>query len=364
MAKFLDRIFRRSTDTIGQPPGTVTYVGDKKETKVRISLIDYDSTKVTGKEMENIEDCFPYTEKPTVTWINVDGIHDVEIIEKVGSCFDLHPLVQEDIVNTSQRPKIEDYEDYLYIVVKMLYFNTRTNEIKAEQVSLIVGPTYVISFQEEEGDVFNIVRDRIKKARGQIRQMGADYLAYAILDAIVDNYFTVLERIGERIENLEAELMTDPQEKTLQAIHSLKRETIFLRRSVWPMREIISAMERTRSKLISSNTFIFLRDIYDHTIQVIDSIETYRDILSGLIDLYLSSISNKMNQVMQVLTVIATIFIPLTFIVGLYGMNFDPKSSPYNMPEVVWYWGYPVVIVVMILVTIALLFYFQRKKWL
>jgi magnesium transporter len=259
---------------------------------------------------------------------------------------------------------MEDFIDYIFIVIKMLNFDDKTKTITSEQVSLILGSNYVVSFQEEEGDVFNAVRDRIRNAKGRIRKMGADYLAYALIDAVVDNYFFILEKFGERIHNLEETLLENPKPEVLLKIKSMKQEMITLRKSVWPLREVVNSLEKTESILIENSTDLFLRDVYDHTIQVIDSVETYRDSLSGMVDLYMSSISNKMNQVMQVLTIIATIFIPLTFIAGIYGMNFDPKSSPFNMPELGWYWGYLSVWVVMITIVVLMLFYFKKKKWL
>lgn len=358
------KLFKKTSGKIGLPPGTLVYVGKKRTEKVKITVIDYDEKQLTEKKIKKIEECFPFKDKPTVTWINIDGIYDMEIIEKLGKQFDLHPLLMEDIVSTSQRPKMEDFENYIFLVLKMLYFDEKENEVKSEQISLILGPNYVISFQELEGDIFDTIRDRIRKAKGRIRKMGADYLAYALLDAVVDNYFLILEKIGEKIETMEENLVTEPTPETLQAIHSLKRETILIRKSVWPLRELVSGLERSESTLIKKSTDIFLRDVYDHTIQVIDTIETYRDMLSGMVDLYLSSISNKMNQVMKVLTIIATIFIPLTFIAGIYGMNFDPDASPFNMPELGWYWGYISVWVVMIIIGIIMLIYFKRRRWL
>ena len=282
----------------------------------------------------------------------------MDIIEKIGNHFNIHPLILEDIVNTGQRPKMEDFIDYIFIVLKMLYYDEKENETKAEQVSLILGSNFVISFQESEGDVFDTIRKRIRSDRGRIRRMGADYLAYALIDAIVDNYFIILEKLGEKIEDIEDELVTNPAPATLQAIHDLKREMIFLRKSVWPLREVVSRLERWESPLINKSLDIYLRDVYDHTIQVIDSIETFRDMLSGLFDIYLSSVSNRMNEIMKVLTIIATIAIPLTVITGIYGMNFQ------SMPELQWWWSYPIVLLVMLTLGILMIIYFRRKKWM
>jgi len=354
----MPKSLRRKSRKAGLPPGTLVHVGEEKTAKVKITVIDYDESNLQEKEIVKIDECYPFKEKPTVTWINIDGVHDVDVIEKIGKNYGIHPLLLEDIVNTEQRPKIEDFEGYLFLVIKMLSFDEKQREIKIEQVSLVLGPNYVLSFQEREGDVFDPVRDRIRRAKGRIRKMGADYLAYALLDAIVDGYFLILERIGDRIEELEESLISQPDTKTLTAIHYLKREMIFLRRSVWPLREVISGMSRKESTLIKESTEIFLRDVYDHTIQVIDTIETYRDMVSGMLDTYLSSISNRMNEVMKVLTIFAAIFIPLTFVAGIYGMNFS------YMPELGWKWGYFAALTIMAAICISMLIYFRNKKWL
>ena len=320
--------------------------------------MDYDETQFQEREIKEIDECFPFKETPTVTWINVDGVHDVGLIQKLGNNFDLHPLIIEDIVHTQQRPKMEESENYIYIVLKMLYFDNAQNETQVEQVSLVFGKNFVISFQEKEGDIFETIRERIRNGKGRIRKMGTDYLAYALIDAVVDHYFIILENDGEKIEELEDKVVADPKPETLQKIHRLKREMIFLRRSVWPLRELVNSLERGESPLIHKATRIYLRDVYDHTIQVIDTLETYRDMLSGMHDTYLSSISNRMNEVMKVLTIIATIFIPLTFIAGVYGMNFE------FMPELKWRWAYFGVWGVIFVVAIGMVIYFKRRKWL
>ncbi len=353
------RFVKRVSKKIGLSPGTLVHIGKKKIEKVRITIIDYDEIRLQEKEAKTIEECFPFKDLPTVTWVNIDGLHDIEVMEKIGKHFGLHPLVLEDILNTDQRPKTEDFDDYIFVVLKMLCFDEDQEEVRAEQISIILGPNFVISFQERAGDIFDPIRERIRNAKGRIRKMGADYLAHALMDAIVDNYFMVLEKLGEKIEGMEEELVSNPRPETLQTMHNLKREMIFLRKSVWPLREVVSRLERGESKLIKDSTGIYLRDVYDHTIQVIDTIETFRDMLSGMLDIYLSSISNRMNQVMKVLTIIATIFIPLTFVAGIYGMNFE------YMPELKWHWFYPKAFwLVMIGVAGVMLFYFRRKKWL
>ena len=355
----MPRFIKRASKTIGLSPGALVHVGKKKIEKVRIRLIDYDEAQLQEKEPKTVEECFPFKDLPTVTWVNVDGLHDIHIMEKIGKHFGLHPLVLEDILNTEQRPKVEDFDDYIFVVLKMLYYDETDGEIRAEQISIILGSDFVLSFQETVGDIFDPLRDRIRQAKGRVRKMGPDYLAYNLLDAIVDNYFVVLEKLGEQIEGMEEELVTNPTPETLQRIHNLKREMIFLRKSVWPLREVVSRLERGESKLIHESTGIYLRDVYDHTIQVIDTVETYRDMLSGMLDIYLSSISNRMNQVMKVLTIIATIFIPLTFVAGIYGMNFE------YMPELKWHWFYPKAFwLVMLGVAAVMLVYFRRKRWL
>ncbi len=341
----------------GLPPGTLVHIGERKAEKVRITIIDYDEKQFKEMEAETIEVCFPFKSEPTVTWINIDGLHQVDIIEKLGSCYNLHPLLLEDILNTEQRPKMEDFGDHLFFVLKMLDLG-ENSVIETEQISLVLGSNYVISFQEHEGDVFNAVRERIRKNKGRIRKSGADYLAYTLMDSIVDNYFLILENIGERIEATEQELTVNPTPETLHSIRDLKREMIFLRRSVWPLREVINNLERGESPLIHKSLNAYLRDVYDHTIQIIDTVESLRDMISGLLDVYLSTISNRMNEVMKVLTIFASIFIPLTFIAGIYGMNFK------FMPELEWGWGYFASLCVMALVAGALLVYFKRKKWL
>jgi magnesium transporter len=354
----MKRLLGRSAEKAGRPPGTLIHVGERKTDRVRITVIDYDESSADEHELDDIEECFPFKDSATVTWINVDGIHDTEVIQKLGDCYGIHPLVLEDVVNTNQRPKLEDFDDYIFSVLKMLAYDEEELRPEFEQVSIVLGPNYVISFQEREGDVFETVRERIRSGKGRVRRSGADYLAYVLMDAIVDGYFVVLETFGEQIETLEEELVAEPDRKTLQKLNDMKREMIFLRKSVWPLRELISALQREESALVKDSTRIYLRDVYDHTIQVIDTVETFRDMLTGMLDIYLSSVSNRMNEVMKVLTVIATIFIPLTFIAGVYGMNFS------FMPELAWHWGYPLVWAFMLVVGVLMVVFFKRRKWL
>ena len=354
----MPKLNNKRTIKAGLPPGTLVHIGEKKAETPKITLMDYDEVYFQEKEIKTIEECFPFKDKPAVTWINIDGLHQVEILERLGECYGLHPLVLEDILNTDQRPKMEDYGEYLYIVLRMLNYNDKSSEIEAEQISLILGPNFVFSFQEREGDTFNPIRERIRNSKGRIRKMGADYLAYTLLDSIVDNYFIILEKLGEKIEFLEDELVTRPTPETLQIIHHLKREMIFLRKAVWPLREVIGSLERGEPPLVKETTRVYLRDVYDHTIQVIDTIETFRDMVSGMLDIYLSSVSNRLNAVMKVLTIIATIFMPLTFLAGIYGMNFK------YMPELEWRWGYPAVWFFVVLISVFMLIYFKKKRWL
>jgi magnesium transporter len=350
------RRLKRLSKKAGLPPGTLVPIGTEDSGEVRLSLIDFDEANFEERTIRRIEEAFPFKETPTVTWINIDGVQNTEIIEKIGGYFGIHPLVLEDIVNTGQRPKMEDFSDYMYVVLKMLYLDK--DEVKSEQVSIVLGPNFVISFQERPGDVFNPVRERLRTAKGRVRRMGADYLTYTLVDMIVDNYFVILENFGEMIEGMEEELIERPSPDTLQVIHTLKRELIFLRKSVWPLRELISGLERVESSLIADTTLIYLRDVYDHTIQVMDTVESYRDMVSGMLDTYLSSVSNRMNEVMKVLTIIATIFIPITFVAGIYGMNFE------NMPELSWPWGYFGALGVMGCIGALMIVYFKRKGWL
>jgi magnesium transporter len=351
-------LIRRRAKKAGLPPGTVVYDGEARDETVGISIIDYDEKSFEEREAAGIEDVLRYRDTSTVTWINIDGIHDTSIIERIGEHFGIHALVLEDIASPGQRPKFEDFEDYFFVIIRMMSYDEADSGIETEQVGLVVGRNYVLSFQEHPGDVLDPVRNRIRQKKGRIMKMGADYLAYTLIDTIIDNYYSILERIGDNVEGMEDHLLEDPSREMLHTIQKSKRDMIYLRRSIWPLREAIGGIERSESQLIDEQTRIFLRDVYDHTIQTIDAIETLRDLVSGLLDIYLSSVSNKMNEVMKVLTIIATIFIPLTFIAGIYGMNFK------FMPELRLRWAYPAVWSVMILIGIVMLFYFRRKRWL
>ncbi|NVO65892.1 magnesium/cobalt transporter CorA [Methanofollis tationis] len=341
----------------GLPPGSLVYVGDEAAARTTIDVIDYTQEQIDEISVLNAGDLAAYRDRDTVTWINVTGLHEVGVIEKTGEIFGLHPLILEDILNTEQRPKMEEYDETIYVVMKMIGY-LEDGKVVDEQISLVLGDRYVISFQERPGDVFDPVCERIRSPKWRARQRGADYLAYALIDTIVDEYFHVIERFGERIEAVDDLIIADPDPKTIRSIRELRRELIFLRKSVWPMREVISGLERSDSTLITHQTRLYLRDVYDHTIQVIDTLETYRDMAAGMLDIYLSSASNRMNEVMKVLTIIATIFIPLSFIAGVFGMNFQ------HMPELEWGYGYPASLALMAGVALVLLIYFRRKRWI
>jgi magnesium transporter len=343
---------------IGLPPGSLVHVGEKKAARVGIRVMRYTEDRIFEQDAETVEDCLDALAGDMMTWINIDGLHDPAVFKKIGEKLNLHPLVLEDIMNTQQRIKIDDLGECLLIVTKMFMYDEKEQNLEMDQLSLILGKNFVITFQEVEGDIFDPIRERIRASKGRMRKLGADYLAYSLLDIMVDYYFVILDRIGENLEDIEEELMASPKTAFLESLHYMKKDIIVLRRSVWPLREIIMALQRDEFDAVKPVTKIFFKDLYDHTFQVIETIETYRDTLSGMQDLYLSSISNKMNEIMKVLTIIATIFIPITFIVGVYGMNFK------YMPELEWRWGYPLTWLIIVGVTAVMLGYFKRKHWL
>jgi len=345
----------------GLPPGTVAYTGERVHKKVRIRIMDFDENNFVEKDAQEVEDCFPFKNTPSNTWINVDGLHDVSIIEKIGHHFDMHPLILEDILNTSQRPKYEDFDNYIFIVVKMLTYNEKTDEISSEQISLIVGSDCVITFQETEGDVFDVIRERIRSGRGRVRKMGSDYLAYVLLDALLDNYFLILEKIGEKIEDIEDELLVNPTPHTLRKIHHLKREMIFLRKILWPTRDTVSGLERCGSALIKESTNIYLRDLYENVIHAIDSIEAIRDISAGMIDIYLSSLSNRLNVLMKHLNALVIAVAIPSFFAGVGGMS--------EFSQMVGFTNWPLAyfLFVFIMIVIGIITYFiikhMEKYW-
>ncbi|MDP2982909.1 MAG: magnesium/cobalt transporter CorA [Candidatus Latescibacter sp.] len=349
-------LLRRSRKA-GLPPGSLEYFGEKIAGKPTVSVMDFSEHEFREFKAKSVEDTFALRETATVSWIDISSMIDGETIEKIGEHFRIHPLILEDILTQGQRPKMEDMEDYIFVVLKMLSYDEKAGEIKAEQISIVWGRNFLISFQEFEGDVFNAIRDRIRNAKGRIRKMGTDYLAYSLIDAVIDHYFIIMEKLGERIEILEERLIENPGREALHDIHTMKQEMLFLRKSVWPLREMISGLEKSESALIHEATVMYIRDLYDHTIQIIDTVETFRDLLSGMLDIYLSSTSYRLNEVMKVLTIISTIFIPLTFIAGVYGMNFE------LMPELKTRWGYPAVLTLMAGAALGMVYYFWKKKW-
>ena len=350
------RLIKKRGKKVGAAPGTLVHVGDIKHDSTQFNLIHYDQAHISESQPNSVDALSPDNGSGKTYWLNIDGLQNAEVIRTIGQRFNIHPLVQEDILNTDHRPKIENHDDYMYIVIKMLHFDKDSDEVQFEQVSLVVGEHYVLSFQERPGDVFNGVRERLRQGR-KIRTLGPDYLAYALIDAVVDNYFVLLEHLGDAIEDLEMELLANPSPETLKRIHHFKREMLLLRKAVWPLREVLSSLSRDESIIFNSDIRMYVRDVYDHTIHIIDNIETLRDLLAGMLDLYVSSVSQRMNEIMKVLTLFASIFMPLTFIAGVYGMNFE------FMPELQWRWGYPAIMLMMAGIGIGLLTYFRWRKW-
>ncbi len=355
----MSRNTKKYSKKAGLPPGTLVHIGEKKTGDICVNLIEYNEAFFNEIKIDNIQQYIPSSDESIISWLNIDGVHNIETIEKLGELFNLHPLTLEDIVNTGQMPKMEEYDNYTFIVLKMLYYNDSSKSVEVEQISICLGNNFVLTFQEEkERDAFKYVKERLRLSKGRLRKMGPDYLVYSIIDSVVDSYFLILEKIGEKIELLEEQVLDEPSEQVLHQIHVLKREMIFLRKSIWPLRDVISTIEKGGSDFIHDSIHIYFRDVYDHTIRIIETIETYRDILSGILDIYLSSISNKINAVMKVLTIIATIFMPLTFLAGIYGMNFE------YMPELKWRWGYPLILGIMLFIGITMVIYFKKKDWL
>lgn len=340
---------------INQPPGHAIFTGEKKSENVSIKLIEYNSESIVEKEIDNENELINDDSK-TVKWINVNGLHDISIIENLCLNFSIHPLIIEDIAHLSQQPKIEVHEDYIYFVMRMIYI--KDNKLVNEQFSLVLGSNFVLTFQEIKGDVFNALRERLRSLKFKITKSHADYLAYSLIDIIIDNYFEILEFFGEEIDKLEEGLFISTSNDLLNNIHSMRKELTMLKKTIWPVREMVSGFEKTESHLVKKSTKIYIRDIYDHTIHIIEHIDNYREVASGIRDTYLTNLSNKMNEIMKTLTIISTIFIPLTFIAGIYGMNFE------NIPELKWHFGYFCLWGLNIFITIGLIFYFKKRKWL
>jgi len=357
-ARFMGRLIRGKGGAPGTPPGTLLHTGDRRMEKVSLRLLVYDGDEFREEVLSSVSEAVPARDAPSVAWLNVDGLHDSGVMEEIRDHFRLHPLVMEDVMNVGQRAKVEEYQDFLFLVLPMLSFREETGSVDVEQVSLVLGPSWVLTFQEWSGDVFEPVRERLRKAYGRIRHRKADSLAYALTDAVVDRYFVILERLADVAEELDQDVADDPGPAAMHRISHLKRELLLLRKAVWPLREALGSVIRTESDLVTEPTRLFLRDVHDHAVQVIDTVETLRDVASGMMDLYLSTLGQKTNEVMKVLTIMASIFIPLTFLAGIYGMNFQ------YMPELQEPWGYPALLVLMVLVAGGLIVYFRRKGWL
>lgn len=345
-----------SKKKVGSAPGTLAHIGIKKTDEVTIDIHDYGINHLLHKRIETVEECQPFVDTTNPTWVQVRGLHDIQKLKELWDRFEFHPLIQEDILNTHQRPKIEDYGQQIFVVLKMMYFED--DQLHQEQVSIVFNDKFIFSFQESERKIFSPIKERLELENTRMRKSGPDYMAYAIMDIIIDYYFEVLETINNRIEEVEDILWSESNDDTLSDIHHTRRQLIQFRKNAWPLRDNMNAMLRDESPFIKDETKLFLRDVYDHTVQIIDNLDNNRELVSGLHDMYMTNISNKMNEVMKVLTIIATIFIPLTFLAGIYGMNFE------NMPELAWKWSYPLIWVVMILVTIGMIFYFRKKRWL
>ncbi|MCH8494773.1 MAG: magnesium/cobalt transporter CorA [Balneolales bacterium] len=348
----------------GEIPGTAIHTGVQKLDEVIINLHDFDEEHYHATTLKSIEKSEKYLKKETKTWIQVQGLHDIDRLRTIWDYFEMHPLIQEDIVSTSQRPKVEVYPNVVFVVLRAIMVDSKTGTLTSEQVSIVLGSNYVISFQESDNPIFEPIFRRLNTTGTRLRRYGPDYLMYALMDTVVDHYFVGLDLISEMIEATEENIVGNPNPSELHKIHALRRDLIIMRKSVWSLRDGINSLIRDDIPLISDDVKVFLRDVYDHVVQVIDSIETSREMVFSLYDMYMSSLSHRMNEVMKVLTMIATIFIPLTFIVGIYGMNFDPDASPYNMPELSWYYGYPLAMGLMVVITAGMIWYFYRKKWL
>jgi magnesium transporter len=353
----MTKVLKKVSEKKGMSPGSLVYVGEEDPKDTKISIIDYNKDELNEKITNKIKDCLIFKNNKNVSWLQINGLKNTELIKELGKYYDIHHLILEDILNTNQRPKIEIFDNYIFTVLNILNFDKENNKIISEQISLILGKNFVISFLENENSIFDLLKTRIKNKKSILRNSEVDFLFYAILDTIIDNYFVLLENFNDKLEEFDEQLISEPKSDILKKIYNLKREILFLRKSVWPLRELILKIEKSNTSFIRKKTYFYFRDLYDHVIHIIDIIEINRDLLSGMLDLYLSTINNKMNEVMKVLTIIATIFIPLTFIAGVYGMNFE------NMPELTWGFGYYGIMLFMFLIASFMLYFFKRKKW-
>jgi len=344
-------------------PGSSVFTGDKKVDEIAVTIFSYDEHHFEEMKIEGIDELKNMKESAKTLWVNLDGLHDVTFIEKVCEIFGIHSLVIEDILNVNHGPKIEEHDNYLFLILKMIDIDKTNNALNIEQISVVLGKNYVITFQENIGDIFNVIRDRIRTAKGRIRKAGADYLMYRLLDSIVDNYFITLEYVDDKIEFVEEKLLVNSDESFLMDIHNLRKDILKLRRAVYPMRDMTYYLQHGDNPLIHKGTIMFSRDLSDHIANNIETIDNYREIVNGVLEVHLTNASHKMNQVIKLLTIISTIFIPLTFIVGIYGMNFNTQISIFNMPELAWKYGYLFVMIIMLAIAVSLVVFFKRKKW-
>lgn len=354
----MSKILKKRSGKAFLPPGSLVHIGNFAEEEIEISLYDYGPDQLIVKERATVEDCLILMETPSTTWIHIKGIHDLKMIENFGKHFRLHPLVLEDIANSGQRSKMDNYKDTIYIVLRLLRYNKKLGEVEDDQISIILGKNYVISFAERASEVFQGIPDRLKNPNSRLKKNGADYLCYALIDSVVDNYFLILECVDDKLSALEQELTDSPDPSVLKKIQGAKKEIILLRKSVWPVRDVVNQFKKLETPLIKEATRIYMQDVYDHTIQAIDTIESFRDITSGMLDLYLSNISFRMNEIMKVLTIVATIFVPLTFIASVYGMNFEYMPGLHTLA------GYYCVMSSMGFISLGMIYFFYKKNWL
>ncbi len=354
MPKFIKKYSKK----VGLPPGSLVHIGEKHSDISKITVVDYSKDHYEEKNVTALEDCRSYLEKNSTTWLRLTGIHDTQLVQSIGSLCNLHQLVLEDILHTNQRPKVEFYKEYVFIVLWLIYYNEDNDSTKYEQLSLVVGKNFVITFEEREHGLFDTIKERIEHSQWREKDLGSDYLAYALVDVIVDNYFLVLESKSNKIEEIEQSFFDDTSAASARSLYKQKANMIFLKKSIWPLREVVSTLLRNDSTIIKESTLPYLRDLNDHTVQIIEIIESIQDLLTSMLNIYQSAVSNKMNTIMKVLTVITTIFVPLTLITGIYGMNFK------YMPELEWKYGYLTVLAIMGSIIFGMLVYFKRKKWL
>lgn len=362
MAKRLHRRPRKRRRTpVGAPPGTL--VSDPNAAPPALYAMSFGGRDgVHEARLASLAEIRPLLDQWAVTWVNVEGVGDARIVAELGELFGLHALALEDVINVHQRAKVDEYERHLFLVARM---PRSGRPLDTEQLSVFFGTGFVVTFQEGlPGDCLEPVRERLRTNRGRVRQLGADYLVYSLLDALVDSYFPILEAHGEALEELEAEILDAPHKRSIAALHELKRDFLTLRRAVWPLRDLLASLSRDPAPVVAEETRVYLRDCHDHTIRIVELLETYREVASDLVDLYLSTVSQRLNEIMKIMTMIATVFMPLTFVAGIYGMNFDPDHSPWNMPELRWYWGYPFALTLMLGMAIGFVILFWRRGWL